>query len=72
MDLTKLLELITGGGPTVLAAVFAYLWHLERSRNEALSLKIEALLERCINAINAGAMSVGDLRVFLGLQREEK
>jgi hypothetical protein len=70
-EFAKLLELMSGGGSYVLATVFAYLYWSEREERRALNLKVDAMLERCINAINGSANAVNDVRVYLGIKRNE-
>lgn len=71
-ELSALIALISGGGPYVLAAVFAYLWWSEREYGRTRQLFVDALLERVLNSLNGNANALGDLRVYLGLNRTGK
>lgn len=70
MTLEAFIALITGGGPFVLAAVFAVLWWRSDEERKAKEVLFGKLLERTINALNTNANALGDLRVYLGMERE--
>lgn len=71
-ELTALIGLISGGGPYVLAAVFAFLWWTEREDGRLRRALFDQLLERALSVINGNANALGDLRVFLGLNRNDQ
>jgi hypothetical protein len=71
-SLGALIGLITGGGPYVLAAVFAFLWWSEREERRAGQATIASLLERTLKALSDTANAIGDLRVVLGMHRNDQ
>lgn len=81
-ELATLLGLVQTSG-ALTAPVFALLWWLERAERQAVQLRLEAASKaysddlRLLNkdstaATNAAANSIGDMRVYMGLNRQER
>lgn len=68
----ELVGLIREGGTIAVAGVFAVLWWLERGERKELLKTKDAIIERVINALNNSSNSIGDLRVYLGLNRHDQ
>lgn len=71
-ELQALLNLVTGGGPYALAAVFAFLWWDARTDLKEQHRMAPLLLERVLTALNGNTNALGDLRVYLGLNRTDQ
>lgn len=60
-----LINIITGGGPYVLAAVMGYLYSAERIERREAQAKLDEVYsqftERLINALNAASQSTRDV-----------
>lgn len=69
-ELSAFLDLVSRGG-AVLAPVFAYLWWMERRDNREGAQRDRDLLDRTLKALHDTAGSLGDLRVYLGLSRND-
>lgn len=67
-----LLAALDRGGSYAIAATFIILWWLERKERIDAYTELKEIARRATDALNNAANALGDLRVYLGLNRHER